>query len=179
MSPSSRARGFTLIELLVGLAVAAIAVTTAAMIFAGVSDTLQRLGERSRDQSRRAVAAVWIDQALGSARVAPEDSMAFTGTPDSVEFHTRLWVERGWTEPGRAGLFVADGDLILQYGPGKRVVLLDSLVGAHFAYAARTAGGVEWHTQWSSFTSPPPAIRVTTERAGQGAETVTVYLGRR
>jgi prepilin-type N-terminal cleavage/methylation domain-containing protein len=168
---------FTLVEVVLALALAALGVTLAAAAFGLSIDAIADLEARAEARDRDANAWGWMGDALASIDVAPEPSLPFEGTSESLSFHTRLRVGDGWMEPGFVHLSYEPPRLVVSTDHGA-VQLFDSVEAVAFDYLDRLGTDASWLTRWQSSITPPLAIRIRLRRH-QEADTILFYIGAR
>ena len=168
--------GFTLIELMAAMVIAALAVSTAAAIFATSTDALDGLGERSLQAMRASNGREWLSDVLAGLEVTNTEEGEFEGSPKRVSFHSRVWVPSGWLEPARVAVTLEAGRLSVS-ALGSTVVVADSVADAEFDYLLDYGAASPWLSDWRSRANGPVAVRLRTTRSDGSADTTLFFVG--
>lgn len=175
-SRGAASRGYTLMELVVALAVGIPLVLAATELVAQVLGGRERLGRLER------AAAVppgprWLTAAAdGIAMEAP-----FAGSPESVEFATRLPGRYRWFHPVAASVHRAGHTLTLTLD-GTTLPLMHCVAWHDLQYLVDDGTTRLWVRNWEVVLGPPRAMKVRTLRGDDcpehpGLDSITVLLG--
>ncbi len=167
-------RGYSLIEALIAAAIlAGLAAVLAPAVRASLKASARIAAFGAEAEDRRVADGVLAE--LFSAAVdpgTPEESPAFSGAPDKIEFAALIDMEAG---PQIVRLKIDEGRLLYRPPAGDDdqssiddIVLLEGVSG--FGYYGRAAGRepLEWRREWTEM-APPALVEISRRDGASGA----------